>query len=203
MQIGGDTSSWLLLAGVAILIWVLLRRVYHRKSRQRPGWVPAQNVNFSRQSMHEMLRESPLDMSRWQVEMYDFARDMQADLDTKMHDFQQLTIMAEGQTKQLEEAITKAERLGLSSGRDTLEEIKQATLRPVTEDQLSADQPLPLGSLPVLPSESGGQPLANDALRSQIYALSDDGLGAVSISRHIGIPVGEVEMVLNLRSSAA
>ena len=202
IPVGDQISSLFLLAGIAVLTWVILRKTYARKSRPRPGWVSADKIDSSRESMQQALNETPGNAERLQVQMYEFARETKGELDTKMRALQQLTLLAQRQAERLENAINKAEKLGLSACRDTLEEIKQATEQPVSADQLIGTSPLLLGDVPEFTSHQQQQLASDDALCRRIYGLADEGLEAATIARRVGVPVGEIEIMLSLRGGS-
>ena len=202
MPFGGNSSSLFLLAGIAVLTWIMMRKTYTRKSLPRPGWVSEEEVDSSRESMQKTLGDMPSNAERLKAEVHDFSRDQKTELDTKMRALQQLTLLAQQQAERLENAVDKAEQLGLSPCRDTLEEIKQVTADPVAVDQLLGVSPLPLGNLPEFTSHQPQLPAADDALLCRIYGLADDGLEAVTIAERVRVPVGDIEMMLSLRGGS-
>ena len=191
-----NVSSWLLVAGIGIMTWVLLRRA----SRARKRLSLISSASSSRQA-HSSDRpdswdDKPREMSRWRVEMYDVARDMRADMDTKMRILQALIGQAQQQAQRLEAAIDKAERLGIAECRDTLKEIKRVTSQPPVMDDVNTCMDSALPRLESVRLEQNAQ------FRDQVFALADRGLSAETIADQTGATLGEVEMSLSLRRSS-
>ena len=61
------------------------------------------------------LRDAPADISRWQVEMHDLARDLKGELDTKMVVLQRLIIDAREQADRLEKIVERAAEVDSST----------------------------------------------------------------------------------------
>ena len=177
-----DTSQYILFtAGLCVLIWMMLRR-----SQGRPGRSRAENEPLVRTPRPEKtagvgLIDAPADVARWEVAMHEAARDMKAELDTKMIALQTLTRLAQTESERLEAAITRARQLGLGAPRDVLDRI----------DNFVPEEPT-AASPPALPS----------ALREQIYTLANQGHPTAAIAAETGAPLGEVELALSLRSHA-
>jgi hypothetical protein len=125
--------SWMLLAGVALLVWVLLRRVYGKrgsrpKSRIAPqshAWRAKKSPPSDRDDRRQPLIDAPPEILRWQVEMHETARDLKAELDTKIHVVQTLVGMAREESQRLEAVIDQSQRLGLPHRSETLQQIEQ------------------------------------------------------------------------------
>jgi len=119
------------------MTWVLLRCA--SRARRQCSSIPSASSNRQARSSDgpDSWGDTPREMSRWQIEMYDFARDMRADMDTKMRVLQTLIGQAQQQAQRLEAATDKAERLGVAECRDTLQEIKRVTSQPLVMDDLN------------------------------------------------------------------
>lgn len=86
----------------AVTTWLLLRSFLRRGAgggRLNPPQQPARGTP---------LVDSPRDISRWQVEMHDLARDLSAQLDSKMGALQHLIRQAAEESERLERAIAAA-----------------------------------------------------------------------------------------------
>jgi hypothetical protein len=131
--------------------------------------------------------------------MHETARDLKAELDSKMGLLQHLIRAAAREREQLEAAIARAEHFGLSRCRDTLAEIERATSEP--NEPGSADpMGVPLGQLPPAPCASRGElPLPRDQ-QTAVYRLADLGHSPAAISEQLGMSLGDVEMMLSVRS---
>ena len=109
-----NKASFLFLLGIVMMTVILLRR-WHRyfkrlKSTQRKEGRPA-----AREAKPEQpLMDAPPEVLRWQVEMHETARELKAELDTKIAVLQRLTIDAKREREQLEAALARTERTGVS-----------------------------------------------------------------------------------------
>ena len=190
-----NISSWMLVAGIAILTWILLRRTWkYKRQSQMASTSSNQHTDFRdrRDTGIDISRE----MTRLQVEIYDFTRDMRADLDTKIRVLQTLTRQADQQAKRLEETINKAKSLGIAECSDTLEEIQRVTAQTVVLDDMQAELN---GMLPQIVPVDGLQDIQ---FRNQVFALADNGLSAEGIVNQTGVTLGEVELTLSSRRSS-
>jgi len=194
---GEHTSTILFLLGLALAITILLRRSYRYFGRRKRDSRTIASVAAPPKDDREPLIDAPPNILRWQVEMHETARDMKAELDTKMIALQQLIQQAREQTQRLESALDRAERLGVAPCRDTLAEIERVTAELSNEAAAAAGEG-PLGDLPDVP-EPPAQPPVSDRDRRAIYALADEGISSESIAEQVGATLGEVEMILSLR----
>jgi hypothetical protein len=128
----------MLALGLALLTWILLRRSYRYLGRARRGSTSAmETVARPRHPSRQPLDDAPSELLRWQVEMHETARDLKAELDTKVSVVRQLLQMAAEQQQMLQHTIARAEQLGLRRGQDTPAEIRR--LAPDSTDD--ANQP--------------------------------------------------------------
>jgi hypothetical protein len=107
-----------MLAGVALATFILLRgtRAYLARSRAdktSPGTIRAELTKLETKP----TSIPPKELLRWQVEMHETARDLKAEIDTKLAALQALTIAARQESERLEAAITKAEQFGIDRDR--------------------------------------------------------------------------------------
>ena len=106
-------AALLLLLGVVMLTLILLRR-WNRyfkklKSAARKESRPAERESKTGQP----LLDAPPELLRWQVEMHETARELKAELDTKIAVLQRLTIDARRESQRLAELLEEAERAEL------------------------------------------------------------------------------------------
>jgi hypothetical protein len=197
MWVFADAVSWSMFTlGVVLMTVILLRRAVRYSKGRRAG---ADSLGTTKAgAVRDFDREQPLmdappEILRWQVEMQEMARDLKAELDSKMRALQVLAKMASNESERLERAIARAERLGIAEHGDPLKEIERLA------DSALDDGPEQAGSLPA-PADTGeGLPGKWAATRKTVYRLSDEGLDAAAIAQEAGLPIGEVEMILNLR----
>ncbi|MEQ8791848.1 MAG: hypothetical protein RIC55_36665 [Pirellulaceae bacterium] len=200
--------SWMMLAGVALLVWVLLRRVYRKRggspksrlpvqSQASKAWRSRKSATASHYHAQQPLMDAPPEILKWQVEMNETARDLKAELDTKIRIVQTLVGMAREESQRLEAAIDRSRRLGLPHQADTLEQIEQITRELADETQQAART----AATADLRAPLQGQNLPLHTQR-EIYQLADAGETATAISTRTGLPVGDIELVLGARGSA-
>lgn len=115
MWLLANTTSWLMfLVGVGLMTAILLRRYfryYHRGGRKRAE-APLARAKPNKLE-GQPLADAPRDVLRWQVEMHETARDLKAEIDSKLSVLQTLVSLADEQTTRLEAAIARAEALGV------------------------------------------------------------------------------------------
>ncbi len=104
--------------GLVMLIFILLKRTI----RGTTARVPKQPPTTSATPRSDIpLLDAPAEMVRWQVEMHDCARDMKAELDTKMGALQVLIHIANEEISRLESVIERAESCDRHGGLATEE----------------------------------------------------------------------------------
>lgn len=176
--------------GVLMLIVLLLRRArrYQRKTKRENAAPLRQNKKLEQARKETPLLDAPPELLRWQVEMHETARHLKAELDSKMSALQSITRIAAEESTRLEAAIARAKQLGVSPCVDPLAAIDdfangdQAASEALAEDANSLDSDI-----------------ANK--RQSIYDLADQGLAASVIAQSVGAPIGDVELMMSLRSN--
>ena len=172
-----------------MLIFLLLRRSkrYLKRAEKQPTRA-RQKVAEARKTAP--LLDAPPEILRWQVEMHETARELKAELDSKMSALQATTRIASEASSRLEAAIARAEELGISRCADTLAAIENLNGSEASVDAALAEMSL-RRSEEIL------------AYREAIYHLADQGLAASAIARSVGAPLGDVELLISLRSDPA
>ncbi len=188
-------STAMFALGVVLMIVILLRRHLRYRKRLRKEQVPSTQVRDQTAALDKLgpnskqpLMSAPPEILRWQVEMHETARELKAELDSKISALQALVIQSRGEIERLEAALRRAEQLGLSGCRDTLAEIE----RLASAD--ASDQ----GQLPPL-QEASPVPVDKYTQR-EVFRLADQGCSLTFIADKIGIPLGDVELTLGLRN---
>jgi hypothetical protein len=177
-----NTTSALFIAGAILIALVLLRRTSKSlagdRSRKRfarsaqPG--PAEPARAA----HNL--DAPSSLARWEVEMHELARDLSAQLDSKMRVLQELLRASEEERARLEAALHRASAVA-----------GNGDLRGVEREAADRERP-----------QAGIGNSDGEALRyGPIYALADEGYSCAAISEQTGHPIGEVELILSLRGS--
>ncbi len=187
------TAQGMFAAGMLILTIMLLRRLrrYQRRNKQqarRPSGGKRRKLEEARAATP--LLDAPPELLRWQVDMHETARDLKAELDSKMGALQAIIRIANEASTRLQAVITRAEQLGISPCAETLAAI----------EELSSGNDLVAATLPAPPSVAGGVDAM--AQRATVYQLADQGLAASAIAQSIGAPLGEVELMMSLRSQS-
>src|SRR5262249_37673161 len=121
---------------------------------------------------------SPVIGDKQAVELYDFARDVQAQLDSKMSLLQLLLRAAD-------EKIARLESLTQRSG-----------------EQRNAAMAAPH----FLHPSDGRRPHANPEAAwgySAVFAMADAGHNCAAIANRLGEPIAEIELILSLRGKSA
>jgi hypothetical protein len=106
MPFFADMSTFCLFAGIAILTWVFLRKTYRRR-RKIAAPLP---LNPSIPSSAQPLIDAPRELARWQVEMHQLARDLKAEVETKIGLLRHTAIMARCEADRLEKLLAETER---------------------------------------------------------------------------------------------
>jgi hypothetical protein len=186
-QIEGTTI--LFLAGVALTSAVLLFRT-QRQLSSRPKTEMPSPASFSQprpQAAPAHRLDAPRDMQQWEVEMHDLARELQAQLDSKIAILEHLIRDATQQADRLEAAIDRAEKLGVPNGQPKLD------LSAIESGKKA------LSRIDVATARPGSSASRRHA---EIYSLADQGLTSAAIATRLGSPIGEVDLILGLRENA-
>jgi hypothetical protein len=181
-----EFTTILFLAGLVLTCGVLLFRT-HRQLSGRPKTDIPSPTTFSQprlQATQAHRLDAPREARQWEVEMYDLARELRAELDNKVVILEQL----------VREATTQADRLEAA--------IRRATNIVDAGQQANVEAPLAENGRKASPRvDAGGVRPGSVASRrhAEIYALADQGLTSTSIATRVGSPIGEVELILGLR----
>jgi len=110
-----NKASLLFLVGVVVLIVTLMRRWSRHYKRQRAATKrDARRPALGAPNVEQPLMDAPPEILRWHVEMHEVARDLKAELDTKIAVLERLTIDARQQAERLEKIVQQAEQTALS-----------------------------------------------------------------------------------------
>jgi hypothetical protein len=209
---GGLTTALFLAALGLTIAFLLMRssRHFSRQSEARSATVP---VGPSPPSPRAHHLGAPEEMTRWEVEMHETARELSAQLDTKMGLLQHLIREADRAAARLDAAVAAAGRAGAETPAVEPQTPRRATTQePPDRTVQPASQAEALRSASALDPSSRGQgsrdadtpeataerPSPNRRYQ-EIYTLADYGYGPVEIAQRVGTPEGEVELILSLR----
>jgi DNA-directed RNA polymerase specialized sigma24 family protein len=144
--------------------------------------------------VRQALERTPLpsqteDVTRWEVQMHDLARELTGQIDSKMRLLDQLIRDADRAAARLEAAVSAAQR----SKPPTADSVSQA-------DALRAASAAAVFSRDPPASPSPATPNRPDRRYDEIYLLADYGFSQEDIAARTGTPLGEVELILRLRA---
>lgn len=167
--------------GVLVLIMIMIRMLKRNLSRNAPAQegTPRERIERIRA---EASARSPTES--FQADAEELTRRLGAILDNKAA---RLELLIE----EADDRLAKLDRANLGASVQT---------RPVEHDAgaFRATVPEPVRAAPPPPAEA-----QIDPTQRQIYDLADSGLGPVEIAQRLDQPIGQVELILNLRRRGA
>jgi hypothetical protein len=190
------TAQAVFLVALAVVIGILLMRSQRHYARRESA--PMVRVERPQRPAKPALLEGSEEMARWEVRMHDTARDLSAQLDSKMGALMHLVHEADRAAARLETALAaippahQAQRLA-------------SQIRAGQGPRPPEGGPAPMAERAGLaPDEAGESPAAGDAQPvprryDEIYTLADYGLDPTEIAQRVAMPVGEVQLILSLR----
>ncbi len=214
MLIAELSTAHLVFMGAALLVtWIVLsktRRYWKQNSRPLP--TPEGFGRRVAETAAGAAAAPPVETGPWEVQMHELARELSARLDSKMRALEQLTREADRAAARLEAALAATQR-----GAATASAFSQAARTPREVLRVGNDFDAPpasqadglklAGESPsslVSSLEPARAPAADGPSSQQrydeIYLLADYGHSAVEIAQRLGSPIGEVELILSLRS---
>ncbi|QDU94408.1 serine integrase family protein [Lignipirellula cremea] len=167
-------STGMLMLGMGIAAFVLLRRRFltRRKHRGKRSKETAPQASLRPGE----IASAPPEFLRLQVELHETARDLKAEIDTKMRALSALSILAEERTAALERAIAEADRRNLT-GAGTMQNIPPGGTR--------------------VPPATALSPVCDHDLRAALRLLNQ-GQSTAAIAGELGYPLGDMELALSL-----
>jgi len=184
---------------MALTIWILLVQTQRYFNRRRTETSQQLQVQIKRRPLEHRggpPPDGPEEAFRWEVRMHETARELSALLDSKLSVLQALVAEADRAAARLEAALDRA-GVGHSANPETRPPANQAealqSIRPA-EPQSSL---LPQASRS--PDDSTAGRAAQQHRREEVYTLADYGYEASEIAQRLQLPVGEVQLMLNLR----
>lgn len=178
------------LMAMMVTIGLLLMRSQRYFSRPNRGQGTSVQAPRSRSETPSGRFGPPPEMISWEVSMHDTARDLSAQLDSKMAALEHLIRDADRAAARLEASLDKAR------GRAT--EDRPAQLPPASQAE-SLRLAGRTGTNSPRDDEPGALHRSADVRYQEIYTLADYGYPASEIAQRMGSPVGEVELILSLR----
>lgn len=207
----------LLVVGLALTTAALLMRTARRLSRRTSAAEPIVDSRRMVEPRSPKAACPPPELVQWEVQMHETARELTSALASRISVLRALVAEADRAAARLETALdgaaqlaarpgmpgqgrSQAEDLGMPAlaggGDPAAVEAQGPILRPVQElpgERLGAEQP-PSRNAASLPA-----PRCSGQQREEICLLADYGFGPTEIARRTSTPLGEVELILNLR----
>lgn len=182
-------STWGLAAALAAICFIALRGNWFRQRRTEQADPDPQSIREAcAPKAREAGHHAPQDLLRWQVEMHETARDVKAEIDTKILALQALIALASDHAERLETLLARADRQDCSeqppfvSGREILSQIEFAA-----------------GNLPPLSALAQGREILNPAQEKLARQLAnEEEYTPAQIASYIGASVVDVEFFLNM-----
>lgn len=184
-------TEWLtplMLGAVAVVIGWLLLRTHRYLSRQKRGDSPLVRVERPHRTEHGHHLDAPPEVLRWEVQMHETARELSAQLDSKMRALQALVAEADRAAARLEAAGKPPDATRQPVGPDPRPATQAEALRATGSSDRATGNP-----------DQTSPRRSARARQEEICTLADYGLDAAEIARRTGSPVGEVELILGLR----
>jgi hypothetical protein len=179
-QLFADMTAGQVAAMVFVLVvtWMLLLRANRNMRKNRSEPLPS--VQAKQQEANKTSRGATAgELERWEVRMYDLARDLSAQLDSKMSALQHLVNLADQRIAELQRLSSQTESHVVNGGLGTqAERLAQSA-----------------------GGSSDKNPMRDSSRQQQVYDLADAGHTSQSIAAIVGSPVGEVELMLGLRQT--
>ena len=163
--------------GLILLIWILMRRNWRgqAKAKRARGKDSDYLVRNPRpESKAWTMSGGPEELNKWQVEMLERTRELQAEVDTKLLILQRTLLKIEAAQLPMQD-------------------------RQQIETTLAPSRELVDHGHPNFASVS--ELLCDDAKRAEIYALADQGQSQADIAHQMKLDPYAIEMILNLRDS--
>ncbi|MGO8744929.1 MAG: hypothetical protein ACLQNE_02960 [Thermoguttaceae bacterium] len=203
------TPTLVVLGILAAIIAALLIRT-QRSYAQRPSGAPP----FEPHARHESMgpsgdRRDTAEAAPWRVSMHETARELSAELDAKINALAAIVRDADRAAARLEAALAAAGRLSAGVG-DAIQPAGSPSAAPVALSRPAlAGQAEGLRAAGATERGATGAPEQEPTLshpsakhrQEEIYSLADQGYEPAQIAQQSGMPVGEVQLILGLRSA--
>ncbi len=165
-----DRLTLFVLVALGLTIAILMMRLHRYLTRQRGDDRALVVPRRPKPEPATRLMDAPLELARWEVEMHQTARDLSAELDSRISVLRAMVSEADRAAARLEEALRKASESG--------------------PDRAGPEEHAPAG---------GSPPPGAEASPEAVYTLADYGWGGPDIAARLGRPLFEVERILRAR----
>lgn len=109
MDLPAGSTTLLLAAGVALASWLIVRGARTRWARSQRATADPQEIRrmLADEGRDTALRDAPPEVLRWHVELHETARDLKAEIDTKLVALRVLTKQAREEADRLERLLAQ------------------------------------------------------------------------------------------------
>lgn len=212
---GSLRDGLLLVAGVLALTFFSLNLTRRTRRRMR---VTENETRRQLERLRAAVRETPgmgagVAADQQMIALEEFARRVNAQFDTKFAKLEAVVRDADERITRLEALLTRVEQAG---GVGAARHAAGVSASPSQDAASSSQHTVSSSQDPVVASahdaesadqSAAGPPPADcrrvevaDEQRRQVYALADEGRPLIQIAEKLGLPLGEVELILNLRA---
>lgn len=167
----GPAAYFFLIAAILVLIITFMIRLIRYQTRQKRAGGRRDPGRPREQDKPPLRAGAPEEIVRWEVQMQELARDLKAEIDSKAAVLSQLIREADRAARRLEAHLPR-ESTAAPHGPEWLDDSSSAAAPP--SDQSSS-------------------------VREEIYMLADYGFLLEDIAGRVDMPIGEVELILQLR----
>jgi len=194
----------MLLAFGVILMVTLMMRHLRRKSMSRPVPQPIENRIAS---IHERAVSSIGPVERTMSDAEELARRLSATMENKAARLELLIEESERKLEELNRAIAQISRATPASPERAARPLRAIDPSVLDRARVEQDRAERNGhqhgqaasGAPTRTAETAAAPA--DPVHRRVWALADDGMPTLEIARSLNQPVGQVELILNLRKS--
>lgn len=181
-----NPGQMLFLGGVALATWVLMRRLFVYRNKNRKRVDPIKEI--TKKEIPAQSIDAPVESLKWEVRIHDLGREISARIDSKLSALQALTKLAYEAAERLEIAAMHAAELeskhyGVSKLDDIERRLHDVTFEVGSPVRISAGQ---AKSSTLDPIES---------LRRVVKRMLEQGGTIQEISDQTQMPLGEVEFL--------
>lgn len=200
-----DTRQLLILAALVIAIFIVMRMSLRRLAHGSPKQY-RREVDTANKQTAAIQR----DLEQLLLELEELSRRINAGIDTRFAKLEQSVADADKRISALRILLDAARAAGASLGSEN----EAQSAEPSSADGRAEPSPQKADAHPRKAEVHGdaaaagragiatNQPAQTQAERTKrIYSLADDGLSANQIARRLHEPIGEVELILNLRAA--
>jgi hypothetical protein len=204
--LGMQINQVMLLFGVGLIVLVMINRVRRgfgqsgSQARSARAWRSDRRSTATIIGSREAIGSARVrsataspEHESWEVDMHRLAREIKAEIDSKMQALTQLIQMADEARSMLDASLARAQSHDYGSTNDYRIDHPG---RGLAHARGVASKRATVSSATVRSGDSH----SDDSRFERVYALADAGFSAARIASQIGSQIGEVELILSLRA---